>query len=717
MSIRRDDFSWKISQISEVLEALGRASKLYPKPKDLPPLPKPLIKSDIEQISRWLNNAAGLLALEIEPVSARYEEVEQFLCKSAPAIILLPQEDELSNEEKEIIVLVKGGKSRVSLLCPHLGVKRVATSYIRDLLCFPLEKPISDQMEVLLMEAGIPKERRIVVNKAILKEQLASYNVIEGWLLRPSPSDAFWKLLFHAKIPLYLWRMFSAYGVQQFLSIFAWWMIGLGVFQGHFEWAWLLAWALVMLTAIPFQLMMVEAQSLLAVHSGAVFKQRLLFGVLRLEPEEIRHQGAGQFLGRVMESSAVESLALSGGLSAVLAVIQLIAAIWILAQGAGGIYHSLLLVLWLLFTAFLGWRMIEHSYHWTNTYREMTNDLVESMVGHRTKLAQQQIEKWHEEEDAQLSRYITQTIQQNRINMYVTFIPRGWLIVGLSFITIPMIAAPQASQIIAVSLGGVILASQAFQMLIEGLQSIVGFILALQQVKPIFDAASRQRLISPFFFNVNDRSDKIEHGSSSTLLIGREINYRYQQHGRYVLNNLSFEINQGDRILLEGPSGGGKSTLAAVLAGLRQPESGLLLYYGFDQKTIGIEEWHRQIVSAPQFQENHVFNETFAFNLLMGRRWPPLPVDLKDAEEICRELGLGELIDRMPAGFQQMVGESGWQLSHGERSRLYIARALLQGAEIIILDESFGALDPENLARALRCVLNRSKTLIVIAHP
>jgi ATP-binding cassette subfamily B protein len=106
-----------------------------------------------------------------------------------------------------------------------------------------------------------------------------------------------------------------------------------------------------------------------------------------------------------------------------------------------------------------------------------------------------------------------------------------------------------------------------------------------------------------------------------------------------------------------------------------------------------------------------------AFNLLMGRRWPPLPEDLEVAETVCRELGLGDLLDRMPAGLQQMVGECGWQLSHGERSRLYMARALLQQADMLILDESFGALDPENLQRALRCVLRRAPTLLVIAHP
>ncbi len=64
-----------------------------------------------------------------------------------------------------------------------------------------------------------------------------------------------------------------------------------------------------------------------------------------------------------------------------------------------------------------------------------------------------------------------------------------------------------------------------------------------------------------------------------------------------------------------------------------------------------------------------------------------------------------------------MVGEGGWQLSHGERSRIYIARALLQKAELVILDESFAALDPENLQTALQCTMEQAETLVVIAHP
>jgi ATP-binding cassette subfamily B protein len=65
----------------------------------------------------------------------------------------------------------------------------------------------------------------------------------------------------------------------------------------------------------------------------------------------------------------------------------------------------------------------------------------------------------------------------------------------------------------------------------------------------------------------------------------------------------------------------------------------------------------------------------------------------------------------------QMVGDMGWQLSHGEKSRLFLARALLQGAELVLLDESFAALDPDNLRQALHCALERAPTLMVIAHP
>jgi ABC-type transport system involved in cytochrome bd biosynthesis fused ATPase/permease subunit len=157
--------------------------------------------------------------------------------------------------------------------------------------------------------------------------------------------------------------------------------------------------------------------------------------------------------------------------------------------------------------------------------------------------------------------------------------------------------------------------------------------------------------------------------------------------------------------------------LVSLLNASRFPDLGLLLSHGLDFQSLGTEGWTRRVATAPQFHENHVVTETFAFNLLMARRWPPRPEDLDEAEKLCRELGLGGLIEKMPAGMLQMVGDMGWQLSHGEKSRLFLARALLQGAELVLLDESFAALDPDSLRQALQCTLERAPTLMVIAHP
>jgi ATP-binding cassette, subfamily B, bacterial len=86
-----------------------------------------------------------------------------------------------------------------------------------------------------------------------------------------------------------------------------------------------------------------------------------------------------------------------------------------------------------------------------------------------------------------------------------------------------------------------------------------------------------------------------------------------------VLRQCSLSVSSGDRILVEGSSGGGKSTLASLLVGMLTQHSGLLLLEGLDWQTLGVDGWRRRVASAPQFHENHVLTETFAFNLLMGR--------------------------------------------------------------------------------------------------
>jgi ATP-binding cassette subfamily B protein len=130
-----------------------------------------------------------------------------------------------------------------------------------------------------------------------------------------------------------------------------------------------------------------------------------------------------------------------------------------------------------------------------------------------------------------------------------------------------------------------------------------------------------------------------------------------------------------------------------------------------------MRRWRRRVAGAPQFHLNHVLSESLAFNLLMGRRWPASDADYQEAAAICRGLGLGALLDRMPGGLFQAVGDGGWRLSHGERSRLFLARALLQQADVVVLDESFAAMDPETLRLCLDFVWQRPETIITIAHP
>jgi ATP-binding cassette subfamily B protein len=377
----------------------------------------------------------------------------------------------------------------------------------------------------------------------------------------------------------------------------------------------------------------------------------------------------------------------------------------------------------------------------------MTNDLVERMVGYRTRLAQEDPRRWHLDEDRDLVHYLELSERLDRTGIGLAALPGSWLAAGLAAIAYSFVAGPASISRVAISLGGVLLAYQALHTVMSGIQSVVQMTMSWGQVKPLFQAAARpgdgQALIPPLPSASGRRVGAYPEwslpqakpegrrgegvppspspgrgaGGEGPLLLARDLNFRYREHGRLALQGCSLQVYPGDRLLLEGPSGGGKTTLAAVLSGLRVAESGLLLLWGYDRLGLGSEAWRRRVVVAPQFHENHVFTETFGFNLLMGRRWPPTPEDVQEAQTLCHELGLDDLLQRMPSGWQQMVGESGWQLSHGERSRVFIARALLQKADVMIMDESFGALDPENLHRALRCALKRAPTLLVIAHP
>ncbi len=700
---------WPASRLGEAIEILVQKAGFTFTPGEVPVPPDNLDQADDETIDEWVGFVSERLSVEAEPVESTYPEIGQMIRGAGPAVLRVPCPGAW------FLILLKGGPRNVCLIAPDISVHRVRPEAVRDALTHELEEPLSEYVDRVLDSAGVAEDRRPHAKKAILHEQLCTARIRGCWILCLAPDAPVLALFRHARLFRYLGATVCIYIISQLFTFLNWWVVGKGVFQGFFERAWLLAWALLLFTTVPFSLLNMWVQSLMSIGAGTVFKQRLLYGAMQLDPEETRHQGAGQFLGRIMESEGLNAMVLGGGFAALFAIIQLFMAIGVLSMGTGGWLNTLPLLGWMLAAFLICWKYYGYTRRWTENYREMTNDLVERMVGHRTRLAQENHEHWHADEDQYTDRYFKLSQQMDRLGIYLSaFISRGWLIAGLGGVAYAFVSAPESPVKMAISLGGIMLASQALNSFVQGFMSIVGVKMAWEQAGPIFKAAARPRESASLLSS--DFSRGVGH-EGQPVLLAKDIVFRYRDHGRYVLRDCSLKIHQGDRMLLEGPSGGGKSTLAAILAGLRVPESGLLLLQGFDRQTIGPDEWRKRVVAAPQFHENHVFTETFSFNLLMGRRWPPLPQDFEEAEIICRELGLGELLDRMPAGFQQMVGESGWQLSHGERSRLYIARALLQQADVMILDESFAALDPENLYRALRCVLKRAPSLVVIAHP
>jgi ATP-binding cassette, subfamily B, bacterial len=704
--------AWPAARLGEALEALARRSGLAPQERETLGPPEGLAREGAAALGAWVETAAAWLGLEAEPVEAPYAEVERLVRTAGPAMLRLP-----SAGAPRFLALLGKSRRAVAVLGPDLAVHRLRPLAVRAALCRGLEAPLAADVDRLLAEVGVPVGRRERARQAILAERLSAERLGGCWIVRLPAGAHFWHQMRQAHLPQRLLGLVGVHAAQYLLWLLSWWVVGQGALQGRLDRGWLVAWALLLLTLVPLRLLVTWLQGWFAIGIGGLLKRRLLAGALRLEPEAIRQQGAGQLLGRVIESEAVEALALSGGVLGLMAGLELGLAAVVLDMGTGGGLHALLLLGWVGLTSLIGWRYVRRRQRWTAARLDLTHDLVERMVGHRTRLAQKAPAHWHHGEDQAVARYLELSQRMDRTATWLmALVPRGWLLLGLLGLAPAFLTGHDTPVALAVGLGGILLAYEAFKKLATGLWHLAGAALAWQQAAPLFHAAARpEPATAPTLAHAAGGVAGAE--DTPSLLEAHDLVFRYRNRGEPVLRGCSLRLCPGDRLLLEGPSGGGKSTLAALLTGLRQPESGLVLLGGLDRQTLGAEGWQRRAVAAPQFHDNHVFSATLAFNLLMGRGWPPRPEDFAAADTLCRELGLGELLDRMPAGLLQMVGETGWRLSHGEQSRLYIARALLQGADVIVLDESFASLDSETLHRALCCVLARAATLLVIAHP
>lgn len=690
---------WPGDKLGEALEALARASgHAVTREIDAPP---PSLTTDA--LDDWLEMALRPLGLEAEAVHAAYRELVDVVRECGPALVRL-EIDGVAN----FALLLKGRGRAVTLLGPDLRRHRVEGSAIAERLCARQEAEVASDVDELLRMADVPARRRDVVRRALIEQHL-SRPVGGVWLISALPGAPMLAQLRASRLGRYAVGMLLAHAVTYVLLITAWWLVGKGALEGRLEPGWLAGWMLLLLSIVPCELLVTWLQGRFAIGTGAVLKRRLLYGVMRLEPDEIRHQGVGGLLGKVIEAEAVESLALSGGAAVLLATVELAAAGFVLVVG-GGVLLLVLLCAWLIFGATLAWRYYRRLRSWAHHRVNLTNDLVERMVGHRTRLAQLPRARWHEGEDQLVERYFELSREMDQLaQRTAALLPRGWMLLGVIGMAPAFVAGTATPVQIAVTVGGIWLGHLALTKIVVGLAQLGSAAIAWEQIAPIYRAAERPE--EPGMLAVAGT-----HAADGPLMEARDVHFAYPDRPP-VLRGCAFSILDRDRLLLEGASGGGKSTLASLLAGLRQPDRGIILLRGLDRPTLGAHAWRKRVATAPQFHDNHVLTGTFAFNLLMGRSWPPRLRDLERAEELCQALGLGTLLERMPGGLMQTVGDTGWQLSHGERGRLFLARALLQDAELIVLDESFAALDPESLRQTLGCALERAPALLLIAHP
>ena len=479
--------AWPASRLNEALEALARRADLSPRAVELLSPPAELLQQGDEALGRWLRSAAGHLGLEAEPMEIPYGEVEPLLRQAGPALLRLP-----GDGEPCVLALLSGGRRRVSVLGPDLMVHRLRRAEVCAALCRDLEAPLAAQVDRLLVEAGVPARRQARARAAILRERLGSTPIGGGWLLRLPPGASLWHQARQARLPSRLLAFVSGHAVQYLLWLLAWWMIGQGALQGRLDPGWLLAWALLLVTLVPFRLLATWSQGRLAIGAGGLLKQRLLYGALRLAPEEMRHQGAGQLLGRVLEAEAVEALALSGGLLGLMAGMELLIAAAVLHAGAGGGRHALLLLVWVAVALLLGWRYWRQRRHWTGERLTLTHDLVEGLVGHRTRLAQEGRERWHDGEDQAVARYLERSAAMDRTAAWlIAVVPRGWLFLGLLGLAPAFVAGHGSPAALAIGLGGMLLAYRALHKLATGMWHLAGAAIAWEQVAPLFQAAAR----------------------------------------------------------------------------------------------------------------------------------------------------------------------------------------------------------------------------------
>jgi subfamily B ATP-binding cassette protein MsbA len=219
-------------------------------------------------------------------------------------------------------------------------------------------------------------------------------------------------------------------------------------------------------------------------------------------------------------------------------------------------------------------------------------------------------------------------------------------------------------------------------------------------------------------FSLVDEQAEADDGTS--VLDGVEgrvvfdgVSFRYPGMNKDALKPISFEMEPGATVALVGHSGGGKTTIANLIPRFYTPSAGRILIDGLDIQALSLLSLRRHISYVGQ--DSVLFDDSVAANIAYGAVGDVTQEQIVEAAKSAHAL---EFIQRLPDGFDTVIGEDGIRLSGGQRQRLAIARALIKDAPILLLDEATSALDTESErhVQAALQTLTRERTTLVIAH-
>lgn len=699
------DFIWPVTALEDALIWVARSSSPRVAAHALAP------RMSEEELSRWFDFASPGHQLRAQAVSASLDELDALMRDGGPMWIALRDEDELLYGG--VLLLRSGWRGRVVIQTPTGRRVKLSRAQLRDAL--GLTDAISRHIEPVkarLIALGIEPSMADEATLTIIQDRLKLSLQIVGWRLQRQPAGApLWRRVLGQVWP-WLVRLIALSALGYALSIVSWWALWGALDRGAQASSDLLAWALLLLSGAPITAMAMWSGGMATLRATARQRLEMMQGALRLSPDRLRGVGQATLMGRLYEVELATTLVLQGGQGALLGAVELIAAVIVLTLAPEQGVLLLALLGWVVAMVAIGALLWRDMVRWTMSRLALTSLVVEEMLGHTTRQLQQAPARAHDQEDLALSDYMLASARWDRLSvLFGLWGSRGWLLVALVVMAPMWLTLKAQGAGLAIALGGVLLASAA-------LNQLGASATALMRAKLAWSLASE------WFTQHKPQEDHGQLATSeltlqdnSPLLSVSGLSLRRTGQVEPLLHGCELSLRRGDQLILEGPSGAGKSSLASVLAGHRQPDQGSVMLSGLDLPALGHQRWRQEVVLVPQFHQNHLFNGTLAMNLLLGARWPASDAQLAQAAQVCHALGLGPLLERMPGGLNQIVGETGWSLSHGERLRVFIARALLGRGSVVIFDESFAALDPELLGEVMAQVRQQVETMIVIAHP